>query len=208
MPVPEPTDVRTLDRRRARGHRRAGAGPRLSPGAPRACAIVIGSRDAERAAKARCRHRGQSCPPATVEGAANSDASARADIVIVAVPWSAHEKTLRALVDELAGKIVVDCVNPLSFDERGPYRLDVADGSAAEQAAATSAALDGGRRVPSRQRVDADGSADQRPRHGRARAAATTALPPTRSATLAGLMPGRARCLRRARCAMRVRSRR
>jgi 8-hydroxy-5-deazaflavin:NADPH oxidoreductase len=35
----------------------------------------------------------------------------------------------------LAGKIVVDCVNPLGFDERGAYALSVAEGSAAEQAA-------------------------------------------------------------------------
>ena len=37
---------------------------------------------------------------------------------------------------ELAGKIVVDCVNPLGFDQRGAYALPVAEGSAAQQAAA------------------------------------------------------------------------
>jgi predicted dinucleotide-binding enzyme len=31
---------------------------------------------------------------------------------------------------------VVDCVNPLGFDKRGAYPLPVAEGSAAEQAAA------------------------------------------------------------------------
>jgi NADPH-dependent F420 reductase len=36
----------------------------------------------------------------------------------------------------LAGKIVVDCVNPLGFDKQGAYALKVAEGSATEQAAA------------------------------------------------------------------------
>ena len=37
---------------------------------------------------------------------------------------------------ELAGKIVVDCVNPLGFDPGGAYRLPAPEGSAAQQAAA------------------------------------------------------------------------
>jgi 8-hydroxy-5-deazaflavin:NADPH oxidoreductase len=37
---------------------------------------------------------------------------------------------------ELAGKLVVDCVNPLGFDSKGAYPLKVEEGSAAEQAAA------------------------------------------------------------------------
>jgi NADPH-dependent F420 reductase len=31
------------------------------------------------------------------------------------------------------GKLVVDCVNPLGFDAKGPYALRVPEGSAAEQ---------------------------------------------------------------------------
>ena len=30
---------------------------------------------------------------------------------------------LRSLATELAGKIVVDCVNPLGFDKQGPFPL-------------------------------------------------------------------------------------
>jgi NADPH-dependent F420 reductase len=33
----------------------------------------------------------------------------------------------------LHGKIVVDCVNPLGFDAKGPYALRVPEGSAAQQ---------------------------------------------------------------------------
>jgi hypothetical protein len=37
---------------------------------------------------------------------------------------------------ELAGKVVVDCVNPLGFDKQGRFALPVEEGSAAQQAAA------------------------------------------------------------------------
>jgi len=56
--------------------------------------------------------------------------------VIAAVPWEGHAELLAALAAELAGKIVVDCVNPLGFDERGAYPLPIPEGSAAQQAAA------------------------------------------------------------------------
>jgi hypothetical protein len=67
----------------------------------------------------------------------NEDCAAAADIVIVAVPWDGHGALLESLRAPLAGKIVVDCVNPLGFDKQGAYGLDVTEGSAAQQAAAT-----------------------------------------------------------------------
>ncbi|GAA1445311.1 NADPH-dependent F420 reductase [Nocardiopsis tropica] len=97
--------------------------------------VVIGSRSAERAQKAaRELVEGESAR-IDVRGLDNAAAAAAGDIVIVAVPWDGHRELLEGLVEPLAGKIVVDCVNPLGFDERGPYALDVAEGSAAEQAA-------------------------------------------------------------------------
>lgn len=92
--------------------------------------VTIGSRDEARAAQiaAELGH--------GVRGAANADCVAEADVVVVTVPWDAHEPTLRDLEPHLRGKIVVDSVNPLGFDEQGPYALDVAEGSAAQQAAA------------------------------------------------------------------------
>jgi NADPH-dependent F420 reductase len=59
-----------------------------------------------------------------------------ADLVIVAVPYDGHKALLESLRTELAGKIVVDCVNPLGFDKQGAYALPVEEGSAAQQAAA------------------------------------------------------------------------
>ncbi len=94
--------------------------------------VIIGSRSAERAAEAAA-SLGEWLP---VRGSANADAAAAADVVIVAVPWDGHGATLASLAASLAGKVVIDCVNPLGFDARGAYALPVVEGSAAEQAAA------------------------------------------------------------------------
>ena len=96
--------------------------------------VVIGSRSAERAAETA-----QTLAEATggdVTGADNAGASAAGDVVIVAVPWDGHGDLLKGLATALAGKVVVDCVNPLGFDKLGAFVLDVEEGSAAEQAAA------------------------------------------------------------------------
>jgi NADPH-dependent F420 reductase len=71
-----------------------------------------------------------------VSGADNVGCAARADVVLVTVPWEGHDALLESLRGPLAGKFVVDCVTPLGFDERGPYPLQVTDGSAAQRAAA------------------------------------------------------------------------
>jgi NADPH-dependent F420 reductase len=92
--------------------------------------VIIGSRAAERAQSA-AEELGYG-----VEGADNAECARRSDIVIVAVPWDGHGKTLESLREELAGKLVVDCVNPLGFDKKGAYALKPEEGSAAEQAAA------------------------------------------------------------------------
>jgi NADPH-dependent F420 reductase len=92
--------------------------------------VVIGSRSADRAqaAAAEVGH--------GVSGADNAGCAAAADVVIVAVPWAGHGDLLQSLRSELAGKVVVDCVNPLGFDKQGAFALGVAEGSAAQQAAA------------------------------------------------------------------------
>jgi 8-hydroxy-5-deazaflavin:NADPH oxidoreductase len=101
--------------------------------------VIIGSRRLERAiaAAGSCAEAaalfGASVP---VLGMTNAEAAQEADVVIVAVPWDGHRDLLASLAAPLAGKIVIDCVNPLGFDERGAYPLPVAEGSAAEQAAA------------------------------------------------------------------------
>jgi NADPH-dependent F420 reductase len=99
--------------------------------------VVIGSRSAERAhAAAEELARQVGTGPGSVTGADNASCAAGADIVLVAVPWEGHDSLLTSLREPLAGKIVIDCVNPLGFDKQGPFPLAVAEGSAAEQAAA------------------------------------------------------------------------
>jgi NADPH-dependent F420 reductase len=92
--------------------------------------VIIGSRSAERARQAAASLGDD------LRGEENPVAAREADIVIVAVPWDGHRALLESLRGELAGKIVIDCVNPLGFDKRGAYPLPVEEGSAAEQAAA------------------------------------------------------------------------
>ncbi|MCW2671633.1 MAG: reduced coenzyme oxidoreductase [Frankiales bacterium] len=91
--------------------------------------VVIGSRSADRALAAA------EGLPGTVSGAANADAAAAGDVVVCAVPWEGHKELLQELAPVLAGKLVVDCVNPLGFDKQGAFALHVEEGSAAEQAA-------------------------------------------------------------------------
>jgi 8-hydroxy-5-deazaflavin:NADPH oxidoreductase len=96
--------------------------------------VVVGSRDGARARTIADELRDRS--GGKVGGEANVEAARAGDVVIVAVPWQGHRDLLTALADDLAGKVVVDCVNPIGFDERGAFPLVVEDGSAAQQAAA------------------------------------------------------------------------
>jgi NADPH-dependent F420 reductase len=92
--------------------------------------VVLGSRDAGRA------HAAAEGLPGDVRGADNAGAARAGDVVVVAVPWEGHRELLVALADDLRGKVVVDCVNPLGFDKQGAYALPVEEGSAAQQALA------------------------------------------------------------------------
>jgi len=91
--------------------------------------VSIGSRDASRASESA------SELGYGISGVSNEECAAAADVVIIAVPWDGHEKILTGLRDQLVGKIVVDCVNPLGFDAGGAFALSVVEGSAAQQAA-------------------------------------------------------------------------
>lgn len=92
--------------------------------------VLIGSRDRERAeaAAAQVGH--------GVIGGTNDDVAERCDVALVAVPWAGHAPLLESLREPLRDKLVIDCVNPLGFDKQGAHCLDVAEGSAAQQAQA------------------------------------------------------------------------
>ena len=90
--------------------------------------VVLGSRDAERATQtAGALGHG-------ITGTDNRGCADSADIAVLAVPWEGHADLLASLRGELHGKVVVDCVNPLRFDDRGPFPVRVDEGSAAQQA--------------------------------------------------------------------------
>jgi NADPH-dependent F420 reductase len=99
--------------------------------------VVVGSRAAEKAdaAAEEIRDRlGGAAGAGEVTGAANADACAQADVVVLAVPYDGHDELVASL--PLAGKTVVSCVNPLAFDKRGAHGriIDAGEGSAAESA--------------------------------------------------------------------------
>ena len=103
--------------------------------------ILLGSRDAERASQVAADVSARAVAAAGgvevwVQGGSNVDVAGAADLVIVAVPYAGHGATLAELAAPLAGKIVVDCVVPMGFDELGAYVLDVEEGSVTQQAAA------------------------------------------------------------------------
>ena len=99
--------------------------------------VILGSREAARAADAAAElgTAVSAAAAASIRGASNEDAAAACDIAIIVVPYEAHRATLESLAAALAGKVVVDAVVPMRF-ERGPRPIEVAEGSATEQAAA------------------------------------------------------------------------
>lgn len=97
--------------------------------------VVVGSRDAAKGARIAAEILAD-VPAGTVTGTDNASTAQQADVLVVAVPYEGHAELLRGLAGPLAGKIVVDAVNPLGFDKQGAYALDVPEGSAAQQAAA------------------------------------------------------------------------
>ena len=92
--------------------------------------VILGSRAADRA-QAAAAELGNG-----ITGGTNAECAAAADILIAAVPYDGHKELLESLKSELAGKIVIDCVNPLGFDKQGAFVLAVEEGSAAQQAQA------------------------------------------------------------------------
>ena len=99
--------------------------------------VVIGSRDAGRAEQAARRAR-ELVPDGDFTGLENADAAARAEVVVLTVPFRNHSETLTNLKGVLReGQLVVDATVPLAAAVSGKATrmLGVWQGSAAEQAA-------------------------------------------------------------------------
>ncbi|MEZ4553872.1 MAG: NADPH-dependent F420 reductase [Dehalococcoidia bacterium] len=100
--------------------------------------VILGSRDAARAGAVADELNtllADAGRDVRVRGAANEAAVADAGIAVIVVPYEAQRPTLEGLAGALAGKVVVDAVVPVRF-ERGARPVEVAEGSATEQAAA------------------------------------------------------------------------
>jgi 8-hydroxy-5-deazaflavin:NADPH oxidoreductase len=105
-------------------------------------AVIIGSRDARRAAQAADRLNQQargdaSIPTRLISGTENSAACAQAEIVVLTVPFEVHAEMLKQLKPALRpGQILVDTTVPLaaSIGGRATRTLGVWQGSAAQQA--------------------------------------------------------------------------
>jgi NADPH-dependent F420 reductase len=94
--------------------------------------IIIGSRDAERAATA-ANELNVTLGKTNVCGLGNDDAARAADVVVLSVPYEAHAATLDMIVDGSQGKILIDVTAPLD-PENKKKTLHVPEGSAAQAA--------------------------------------------------------------------------
>jgi len=97
--------------------------------------VLIGSREAQkahdRAAELNVQLGGD-----YLVGMSNSDAAAQANLVVLTVPYSAHQSTLLSVRDQLQGKILVDITVPLA-----PPRIRAVTVPAGHAAALEAAAL-------------------------------------------------------------------
>ena len=92
--------------------------------------ILIGSRSEERAKQA-AESVSELAPPGSVRGAMNSEVAQEADIVFIAVPYSAQRDTLNDLKEQLSGKLVINLIAPIEFNKGRASAIIVEEGSAA-----------------------------------------------------------------------------
>jgi NADPH-dependent F420 reductase len=98
--------------------------------------VVLGSRDASRAAEATERARA-ALPDGRFEGYENAEAATKADVVLLSVPFRSQSETLTNLKQALRpGQLVIDATVPLAaaVSGRATRMLGVWQGSAAQQA--------------------------------------------------------------------------
>jgi len=101
-------------------------------------AIIIGSRDEQRARQAAAAIRQRVGSQANVSGMENGAACAAADILMLTVPFESQASVLRQLKPAItAGSILIDATVPLAagVGGRASRTLGVWQGSAAQQAA-------------------------------------------------------------------------
>ncbi len=93
--------------------------------------VVLGSREAERAAAAASEIRTQ-LGPVDIRGTTNGDAAESADLIVLTIPYGGMRETVAPLAQTLGGKTVITTIVPLEFVAGVPRVLPVPEGSAAQ----------------------------------------------------------------------------
>lgn len=75
--------------------------------------VIIGSRTAEKAQQAVAELQQLFGDSANLEGMENLNAAARAEVIVLTVPYAAHRQMLETLKEALQGKLLIDVTVPL-----------------------------------------------------------------------------------------------
>ncbi|MCO5185986.1 MAG: NADPH-dependent F420 reductase [Anaerolineae bacterium] len=94
--------------------------------------VMIGSRKAEKGERVSAELLARN-PTLSISGTDNLTAVEQCDVAVLAVPYSAQERTLDGLKDALAGKLLITVVAPTGEKKARVYRLE-SGMSAAEEA--------------------------------------------------------------------------
>jgi 8-hydroxy-5-deazaflavin:NADPH oxidoreductase len=93
--------------------------------------VIIGSRTAERAQDAAAQ-KNEVLGGDRITGAANLDAAAQGEIIVLAVPYAAQQSTVQEVASALEGKILIDVTVPLVPPKVS--RVQLPDGGSAVEA--------------------------------------------------------------------------
>lgn len=102
--------------------------------------VLIGSRSADKAIT-RAAEMNDELGGEYLTGLANDEAAAAADIVILSVPYSAHQATLNGVREQCQGKVLVDLTVPLQPPEITKVNLPAGGAAALEAQALLGAAV-------------------------------------------------------------------
>lgn len=95
--------------------------------------VLIGSRVREKALATVAELRERLGEAVRMEGMTNQEAAEKADIVVLTVPYAAHQETLLIIKDQVQGKILIDVTVPLMPPKVTRVHIPPA-GSAAQEA--------------------------------------------------------------------------
>ena len=96
-------------------------------------AVIIGSRDPDRAAAAAAELNTLLGAAPIVRGLGNVDAARECDIAVLSVPYEAHAATLASIKEDVQNKLLIDVTAPLDPDNKRRVRR-LAGGSAGQEA--------------------------------------------------------------------------